>query len=1620
VPTTYSDRTQKSFSSFPGDDAATVTFALVDMPNFGDDNIVDSVTMLSGGNTIYMSGAWDNDEVGVSVRIMSGATVMAAADSGGTYETVIAPSTTIWTSAQAFPEVAFTWVNDSTTKAQWDAAVVEYRQDYSNNMGGDNAYVIVGGLTDGVELVWSGPTYINGSTEVLQTTANQGSVTLLSTIEVAMPDAASVGDMIIVLLGSTVNVDNLKIIPPSAADWINLQPGTVQGDGAFFAFAKPATGNENGEITHWGIDYHTLGQTGVGASYVSPRSAGSMPAIISQARVYTGRKFSGLPGPVATYGMGGDIMAGVAMVSPPTYATDPEKLNTSLTMVIDTLKVGGGLKHTFGVKPDLAVPSPAWIDMPRNLGRIGIPWLRDGCGDGCAGGGVSDDAWAAGGYYGSNDAYEYLEAFDGTVWTHGAKMPGVTNANERMNLHSYSGATSPTTATISSGTSGSNSFKPDTFIYDGTAFATGTARTVNNRDGAAIGDAGDMLFVGGYEVTSSVGNSVTTVDSFDGTTWTAETSLTSSRGSAPLVGTGSSDAQVFCGHQYSGGHVYLDSTATFNGTTWTAGTTYPITGRYGVALGAVDAAAIIGVTTSLSTSKPGYTYDGTAFTAWIDDTDTVGNAAATRDTDYVNGMWIGTFNKRLGYAVPNDRISLDSANLDKDATGFGIVIGFPKLAETDVVPPGAITIVPSKPGKVRIKHYKIKIEKIKTRPAHEARMVFLGLSPILSIEVTSPDRTVTGTTEALTLTGNDATVIQGIDRTVTGTTEAITWDDNDATVFKGVDRIVTGTTEALTWADNDATVSQGRDYPSVSEVLELATNTGVVVKSRAAVGATEALALGTNPALVSQGRDSTAQPESLLWDDNDATVEKVVTRDVTGTTESLLWDDNNATVFKGIDHTVTGTTESLLWDDNDATIFKGIDRTVTGSTEVLTWADNDATVFKGVDKTITGTTEVLTWADNDATIFKGVDRTVAGTTEVLTWADNDATVQTDRETTGTTEVLEWDDLNAQIFKGVDRTVSGNIEVLRWDDNDASITTSRDATGTTEALELAGNQATIFKGIDRTISGATEALEWDDTDATVTTTRTVAGDTEALELTSNNATIFKGVDYSVTGTTEVLTWADNDAFVDKGLTVAGATEVLLWADNDATIFKGVDRPVVGTTEVLEVVGNDATVFKGEARTVVGTTEALVWDDTDADVSLGRDAIGAPEALLWADNDATVATARGVSGTTEALEWDDTNAQIGKGTDRTISGNTEALVWGDNDAAIITDRDVTGSAEALLWDDTDATIFRGVDRTITGTTEAIVWDDTDATVGTGRDTNGLTEQLVVQTTTATIGRGVNRTVAGTTEALLWDDTNAQIGKGIDRNVSGNTEAVVWTSNDATVDQARPVAGATESLLFTGNDAVVEKDSDRTVVGTPESLLLTGNDATVDKTTDRDVVGTTETLEWSDNDATIAKSREIIGLTEQLVVSTNQAQIEKGADRDVVGTTESLVLTTNDATIGLGWTVVGTTEVLETTTNSGTIQRSRDVAGTTEALETTVYPADVDKNSPHVVEGTTEVLVVTVYPAQVTKVTVSQTHLWYGREGVKIAGGGTGVVLYAPVNDVIALTETSVEPEPEGGVG
>jgi hypothetical protein len=185
------DASDNSYLTFTTDTTETLSRDLDDV-NIGF-STMDSLTY----NVEYsLVNAFGDDTNDLSIRIMSGASVLAALDAGGTAE-VVALNITSSTDTNS-GVVSFTYVNTTATTAQWNAATVELTQTNGQTKGGDgNAIRVDHVIFDGVytpavnqsiNAVGLNPTFTTGSTGITPGAVSLASTGLNPSITVGIAD----------------------------------------------------------------------------------------------------------------------------------------------------------------------------------------------------------------------------------------------------------------------------------------------------------------------------------------------------------------------------------------------------------------------------------------------------------------------------------------------------------------------------------------------------------------------------------------------------------------------------------------------------------------------------------------------------------------------------------------------------------------------------------------------------------------------------------------------------------------------------------------------------------------------------------------------------------------------------------------------------------------------------------------------------------------------------------------------------------------------------------------------------------------------------------------------------------------------------------------------------------------------------------------------------------------------------------------------------------------------------------------------------------------------------------------------------------------------------------------
>jgi len=125
-----------TYTNFTVDLTETLTNALNNTPtDFG------NMDTLSWTIEYSLQAARTDDTYALAIRIVNGATILAAATAGGGFVTVSASVTS--TADTTTGPTTFTYVNTTATKTQWDGASVELQQTYSKTKGSDGTGIRV-------------------------------------------------------------------------------------------------------------------------------------------------------------------------------------------------------------------------------------------------------------------------------------------------------------------------------------------------------------------------------------------------------------------------------------------------------------------------------------------------------------------------------------------------------------------------------------------------------------------------------------------------------------------------------------------------------------------------------------------------------------------------------------------------------------------------------------------------------------------------------------------------------------------------------------------------------------------------------------------------------------------------------------------------------------------------------------------------------------------------------------------------------------------------------------------------------------------------------------------------------------------------------------------------------------------------------------------------------------------------------------------------------------------------------------------------------------------------------------------------------------------------------------
>lgn len=706
--------------------------------------------------------------------------------------------------------------------------------------------------------------------------------------------------------------------------------------------------------------------------------------------------------------------------------------------------------------------------------------------------------------------------------------------------------------------------------------------------------------------------------------------------------------------------------------------------------------------------------------------------------------------------------------------------------------------------------------------------------------LTKFNRSISGSTEAITSTANQATVTINIPRDVLCTTEVVTLTESAATIEFISFRNVLGVTEALAFTEQTATVDAVRQVTCstealaltesqatvhafvdlnvncTTEVLSLADNDSTVNLARGVSSATEALSLTEQGATINASRVTAGVTELLSLAESGASVDAA--RGVISGTESVAISENQSAINR--ERNVNSNTEALALTESQASVGTSENRDVTCSTEALTFTETPAAV--NGTRVAAGTVEILAVVESASAV--NAERSVLAPTETLTLADNDATVSFDRTVVATTEAISVAEEPATTNR--QRGVNAGTEALSLSENPATANTSRSVQCATETCALAENQATL--NLQRSVTATTEALAITENPATATLSRGVNAGTEAVVLAESIAQVFAGANLVVNCSTEGLTLDEAAASVLTDRGVAAGTEVLSLADNDATVAR--DRAFTTASESVVMTESQAIVdtsTSNNPRNVTCTTEAMSFVESAANVNGKRIAAAAAElvvlveapaginrtlgiataieTLSLAETAASVSASRVVAGDTEQLTVTESSATVSTSTNRVISANTSEVLVQETNAGVNRTRNTVAATDFLELLESDAAIL--IERSVSSVTETTALTASPATINLGRGVASQSAAAIVNSLVAAVFRGANRDVTASTSALLFEEQ--VVGISFPRHVRHAWAVdLVLTESHATVNRPWLLSCSTEELSLTESLAKITK--------------------------------------------------------------------------------------------------------------------------------------------------------------------------------------------------------------------
>jgi len=602
--------------------------------------------------------------------------------------------------------------------------------------------------------------------------------------------------------------------------------------------------------------------------------------------------------------------------------------------------------------------------------------------------------------------------------------------------------------------------------WGGTSWSTGGATLTNLRDHDGSGTATDCMYMGG-----NVSGATAATATYNGTAWTSGTDMNTARylGDSSC-GVSTSDIMVYGGYT---GAVILDVTESWNGSTWTDEATMLWTWYYGGAAGSgqADAAAFMGVRNGSTLSDTHARYDGVAWansdSPSFSRTDTLSGGISTGDMFACGRNGAGARNASLYQSGPSafEHTAANSGNWV--AATVKIEIDQPRT----VTCTSAVVTITGSQASVGLKIFGASAPITVT--GNDALVIQGDASYPVSFSTTG---VITGTTAVINITGTPATVTQ--DRPVTGSTETVVVTGNTATVTKDVFRTITGTTETIAVVGNTATIFKGVNRSvTCTPASVLISGSSSVQRDRLVGGLTESIALVGQPAQVFKGldRDVNCTPESIVITGFGAVNQA---RPVSGS-GAVTVAGEPATVRK--DRLSVGATEAITITGTPATVTKQIIRAVnctpatinfrgvSGGLPFMSWFRDTRQHFPAqlihgeIEQSLSASSNDAaelfllgpgTWNDAVAMVFTGgqhLSRTLFGYNEAGSWTKVGDWYYTNKKPLKGFSTLRADGTDAYVYKSLVTGLDNEASFVMYGYFNADNTTGSKTLMTTRVL-----------------------------------------------------------------------------------------------------------------------------------------------------------------------------------------------------------------------------------------------------------------------------------------------------------------------------------------------------------------------------------------------------------------------------------------------------------------------------------------------------------------------------------------------------------------------------------------